>query len=42
MLCIASLRTSGRKQAARAYDVLIAASAIAYGLPLYTTQRVIV
>jgi tRNA(fMet)-specific endonuclease VapC len=31
-----SLRTSGRKPAARAYDALIAASAIAYGLPLYT------
>ncbi len=32
----ASLRASGRKQAARAYDALIAASAIAYGLPLYS------
>ena len=32
----ASLRSSGRKPAARAYDALIAASAIAYGLPLYT------
>ena len=32
----ASLRASGRKPAARAYDALIAASAIAYGLPLYT------
>ena len=32
----ASLRQSGRKPAARAYDALIAASAIACGLPLYT------
>lgn len=32
----ASLRASGRKPAARAYDALIAASAIAQGLPLYT------
>ena len=32
----ASLRASRRKRAARAYDVLIAASAIAYGLPLYS------
>ena len=32
----ASLRSSGRKPAARAYDALIAASAIAYGLPLYS------
>ena len=32
----ASLRPSGRKPAARAYDALIAASAIAYGLPLYS------
>ena len=32
----ASLRASGRKPAARAYDALIAASAIAHGLPLYT------
>jgi tRNA(fMet)-specific endonuclease VapC len=32
----ASLRTSGRKPAARAYDALIAASAIAYDLPLYS------
>jgi len=32
----ASLRASGRKPAARAYDALIAASAIAYGLPLYS------
>ncbi len=32
----ASLRRSGRKPAARAYDALIAATAIANGLPLYT------
>lgn len=32
----ASLRASGRKPATRAYDALIAASAIAYGLPLYS------
>lgn len=32
----ASLRASGRKPAARAYDALIAASAIAEQLPLYT------
>jgi hypothetical protein len=32
----ASLRASGRKPAARAYDALIAASAIAYHLPLYS------
>ncbi|QDP98976.1 type II toxin-antitoxin system VapC family toxin [Microlunatus elymi] len=32
----ASLRRSGRKSNARAYDALIAASAIAEGLPLYT------
>ena len=32
----ASLRTSGRKPAARAYDALIAATAIANGLPLFT------
>ena len=32
----AALRASGRKPAARAYDALIAASAIAHGLPLYT------
>jgi tRNA(fMet)-specific endonuclease VapC len=32
----ASLRRSGRKRAARAYDALIAAVAIANGLPLYT------
>ncbi len=32
----ASLRRSGRKTAARAYDAMIAAIAIAEGLPLYT------
>lgn len=32
----ASLRRSGRKPAARAMDALIAATAIANGLPLYT------
>ncbi len=32
----AVLRASGRKPAARAYDALIAASAVARGLPLYT------
>ncbi len=32
----AALRTSGRKPVARAYDALIAASAIAHGVPLYT------
>jgi hypothetical protein len=31
-----SLRRSGRKPAARAFDALIAATAIANGLPLYT------
>lgn len=32
----ASLRQAGRKPSARAYDALIAATAIAHGLPLYT------
>jgi len=32
----ASLRSAGRKPAARAYGALIAASAIAEGMPLYT------
>ena len=32
----ASLRAAGRKPAARAYDALIAASAMAVGVPLYT------
>lgn len=31
-----SLRRSGRKKAARAYDALIAATAIAHCLPVYT------
>ena len=31
-----SLRRSGRKTAARAYDAMIAATAIAHDLPLYT------
>jgi tRNA(fMet)-specific endonuclease VapC len=32
----ASLRRSGRKSSARAYDALIAATALAHGLPVYT------
>jgi len=32
----ASLRSAGRKPAARAYDALIAASALAENLPIYT------
>jgi tRNA(fMet)-specific endonuclease VapC len=32
----ASLRRAGRKTAARAYDAMIAATAIANGLPVYT------
>ena len=32
----AALRASGRKPTARAYDALIAASAIAHAVPLYT------
>jgi tRNA(fMet)-specific endonuclease VapC len=32
----ASLRSAGRKPTARAYDALIAASAISQGIPLYT------
>ncbi|MFW0785121.1 type II toxin-antitoxin system VapC family toxin [Gordonia sp. CPCC 206044] len=32
----AALRSSGRKPGARAYDALIAASAIANGIPLFT------
>jgi predicted nucleic acid-binding protein len=32
----AELRSAGRKPAARAYDALIAAAAIAEGIPLYT------
>lgn len=34
----ASLRRAGRKPAARAYDAMIAAIALANGLPLYTTD----
>ena len=34
----AELRASGRKPAARAYDALIAATAISNGLPLYTAN----
>lgn len=34
----ASLRASGRKPAARAYDALIAATAVSRGLPLYTAN----
>ena len=34
----ASLRRSGRKPAARAYDALIAATALANGLPIYTSR----
>lgn len=32
----ASLRRSGRKTSARAYDAMIAATALAVGLPVYT------
>lgn len=34
----ASLRRAGRKPAARAYDALIAATALANGLPLFTVN----
>lgn len=34
----ASLRAAGRKTGARAYDALIAATALANGLPLYTVN----
>lgn len=34
----ASLRASGRKQRARAFDALIAATALAHGLPVYTAN----
>ncbi|HST37972.1 MAG TPA: type II toxin-antitoxin system VapC family toxin [Conexibacter sp.] len=34
----ASLRRSGRKPAARSYDAMIAATAIANGLPVYTAN----
>jgi predicted nucleic acid-binding protein len=33
-----SLRESGRKTSARAYDALIAATALANGLPLFTVN----
>jgi predicted nucleic acid-binding protein len=32
----ASLRKTGRKPAARAYDAMIAATAMAHALPVYT------
>lgn len=32
----ASLRTAGRKPAARAYDAMVAATAIAHGLAVFT------
>lgn len=35
-LVSAALRGNGRKPAARAYDALIAATAIAHGIPVYT------
>ena len=35
----ASLRTRGRKHKARAFDALIAATALAHGLPLYTCNE---
>jgi tRNA(fMet)-specific endonuclease VapC len=34
----ASLRRSGRKTSARAYDAMIAATALAHGLPVYTAN----
>lgn len=34
----ASLRRAGRKPAARAYDAMIAATALANGLPIYTAN----
>lgn len=34
----ASLRRAGRKTSARAYDAMIAATAITYDLPLYTSN----
>lgn len=37
-LVAASLRRSGRKSSARAYDALIAAIALANGLPVYTAN----
>jgi tRNA(fMet)-specific endonuclease VapC len=35
----ASMRRPGRKTQARAYDALIAATALASGLPIYTCNR---
>jgi tRNA(fMet)-specific endonuclease VapC len=35
----ASLRRSGRKTSARAYDAMIAATALARGLPVYTCNQ---
>ncbi len=35
----ASLRAAGRKPKARAFDALIAATALAHGLPLYTCNE---
>ena len=35
----ASLRESGRKPAARSFDAMIAATALAHGLPVYTCNR---
>ena len=35
----AQLRSSGRKTSARAYDALIAATAVAHGLPVYTRNH---
>lgn len=37
-LVAASLRAAGRKPAARSYDAMIAAIALANGLPLYTSN----
>ena len=34
----ASLRRAGRKSTARAYDAMIAATALANGLPVYTSK----
>lgn len=34
----AALRTAGRKPAARSYDAMIAATALAHGLPVYTAN----
>ena len=37
-LVSSSLRAAGRKRNARAYDALIAATALAHGLPVYTSN----